>query len=506
MLENNNKRIAKNTLVIYIRLFLSIIVGLLTSRYVLLSLGASDYGLYNVVGSIIAMYAFISGSLSSTTIRFLNYEMGKPNGNLNKIFNVCNVLHISLAILILFISETFGIWYINNYLNVAPGKEADAMFVFQVSIVVSCIGIVNVPYQSLFNVHENFLFPAILDILVQLVKLAFVFLLLIYNGNSLRFYALSMSMLTFIYFIVYHLTAYRKWRDIIRWSFVDKWTEYKEIVTYNNYTILQTLATTARNQGSNILINLFFGTIVNAAYAIANTLQNYVVMFMGIMDGASAPQITQSIASNDMGRGMYLAKKVCRFCILLCELVALPLYVEMDLILRLWLSNPPEGTTIFCRLILLIAIVAATSAGMFQLINASGKVKWFRISVSVCFLSSLPIGYLLFTFGMPSYTILVLFILSDIFNRIIFLVLMRYILNFNIREFLHEAYFRPFVIFLIMFFFVCAYTNIGLTTTFQHVIGFFLTLMFSSFIIFYVGLKNSERRKIYNTFLSRINF
>ena len=155
-MQDSNKRIAVNTIIVYIRLFVTMIVGLFSSRYVLMALGVSDYGLYNVVGSVIGMYAFVASSLGGATIRFMNFEMGKKDGDVNRIFNICNVLHISMAVIILIISETFGIWYILNHLNVAPGKLGDAMFVFQVSITVSCIGIINVPYSSLYNVHEKF--------------------------------------------------------------------------------------------------------------------------------------------------------------------------------------------------------------------------------------------------------------------------------------------------------------------------------------------------------------
>ena len=233
------------------------IVGLFTSRYVLLALGVSDYGLYNVVGSVIGLYSFISSSLSSTTVRFMNYEKGKKNGNMNRMFNICNALHICMALLILVISESFGVWYIENYLNVAPGKLDDAMFVFQVSIIVSCIGIINVPYSSLYNVHEKFLFPAMLDIFYTFLRLGLVIVLIYYKGNALRFYAVMMSLTTLSNFIIYHYLAYRNWHNIVRWKFVQGWRNYKDVVSYSNYNIFETMAMTARSTGSNLLISVY---------------------------------------------------------------------------------------------------------------------------------------------------------------------------------------------------------------------------------------------------------
>jgi len=292
-----NIRIAKNTIIVYIRIFVTIIVGLITSRLVLKALGVDDYGLYNVVGSVVAMFGFITGALSGTTQRFINFEMGKPDGNPGKMFNICNVLHIGCAVVLLILIETIGLIYIHNWLNVAPGKETDAMFVFQVSTIVACIGIMNIPYQSLFLANEKFLSVAIIDIVLNLVKLGLVFCLLFYKGNVLRLYAIFMSVSTFASFIVYHLLCRKYWPDIVKWRPVKNKSEYKEALSFNNWNLLSSAALLARSQGSNMLINFFFGTAVNAAYGIANTVLNYINKFIGNFDFAAAPQITQNLSA-----------------------------------------------------------------------------------------------------------------------------------------------------------------------------------------------------------------
>jgi len=226
----NNKRIAKNTIVVYIRLIVVTIIGLFTSRLVLQRLGVSDYGLYSVVGGVIAMFSVISGSMSGTTIRFLNYEIGRKDGTPNKIFNLCNVIHIAFAIGILILAETIGLFYIFNYLNVEPGKEGDAMFVFQVSTIVACVGIINVPYQSVFIAKEKFLLLAIIDIVYAFLKLGLVGLLLLYQGeNALRLYSIIMSLSTFLSFIIYHYLCYKYWPKLVGWRFFKKFRLYKEI-------------------------------------------------------------------------------------------------------------------------------------------------------------------------------------------------------------------------------------------------------------------------------------
>ena len=495
--EANNKKIAKNTLIVYSRLFIAMFVGLLTSRFVLQALGASDFGLYNVVGGVIAMFTFISGSLATTTTRFINYEMGKVDGNINKIFNISNTLHIFFAIIILLLTEIIGVFYINNYLNVVPGKEADAMFVFQVSTIVACIGIINIPYQSLFIANEKFGTIAIIDIINTLIKLILALVLLIYKGNALRFYAVCMSLTTLFLFVSYHYLCYKYWSKEVKWNFVSKLKPYKELLIFNNYNLLATGSIIARSQGSNILINYFFGTTVNAAYAIGNSVQHYVNIFIGNFDTATAPQITQNLANGNIERSLYLVNKTCRICILLMEIVFFTLIVELDLILHLWLENSiPDGTYTFCKYTLLIAVVSSTSGGLGQFINGSGKIKWFKIEMSVLYFSCLIFGYIAFKFGFPAYTIIILFVVTDVIHRSIQLFLLKVLMSFNIIRFIKEAYYRPFITFIILLAYVKMYGVLNISNIPYKFIGIFVTLLISSCIVYYFGLYKSERNKL----------
>ena len=504
-MQENNKKIAKNTLILYAHLAFTMVVGLLTSRYVLQALGASDYGLYNVVGSVISMYAFVAYTLSGTTIRFLNYEMGKKEGNVNRMFNICNVLHICMAAFILIVSETFGIWYIDNYLNVAPGKLDDAMFVFQVSITVSCLGIVNVPYSSLYNVHEKFLFPTLLDIFYTLLRLGLVIFLIYYKGNALRFYALMMSLTTLSNFIIYHYLAYRNWHDIVRWKFVPGWKNYKEALSFTFYSMLHTCALTARDTGSNLLVNYFFGTIVNAAYAVSKTVQGYVSAFMGSFGSAAAPQITQNLAEHK-DRSSFLAYTICRISIALTELVVLPLYVEMPFILKLWLKNPPQDSEIFCRIMLFILWFGTTSAGLTQIIDGSGKIKWFKINMSIFFLLCIPFGYIAFKLHAPAYTILILFALSDICQRIVQMILVKKLLHLDIKNFMKEAWIRPGIVFVISVILICIYSQIPITSTMQHLLGLCIMGIISCILFYTISIKPNERKIVVNYISSKLKW
>lgn len=255
-LKSSNKRIAINTIIIYVRMILIAFIGLFTTRYVLQALGVEDYGLYNVVGGIVTMLTFISTAMITTTRRFINIEMGKKSGgNVNKVFNVCLVLHIGFAILAYLIALTIGLWYINNVLNVSANKIGDAKFIYFISTTVAAIGIINVPYQALMTAFEKFKSIAIIDFSTTLLKIPLVVLLIFYVGNCLRFYAIGVCVISAISFICYQVYCNKYFKETVKWNFCRDINKYKEILYFNNYTSLGAFAYLARSQGAALLVN-----------------------------------------------------------------------------------------------------------------------------------------------------------------------------------------------------------------------------------------------------------
>lgn len=494
--NSSNKRIAKNTVFMYIRLFTTMLIGLYTSRVVLSVLGVSDYGLYSIVGGILAMFTFISGSLSAATSRFFNVEMGKPNGNLNRSFNINLILHICLAIIVLVLAETIGLWYVYNKLNIEAEKQGDAVFVYQISIITSCLGIVNSPYASLFGAYERFGFLAALDIVNTVIRLFLVIFMQFYDGNSLRFYSMIMCLTTLNTFVVYHWISAKDWPEIIRLKFVKGWNNYKEVLAFSNWNLLSTVALMIRSTGCDLIINSFFGTAVNGAFAISKTVNNYITTFSTNFDSASAPQIIQSYSAGKYERCNYLVHKLGRFCLLLFEIIFFPLYIELDFVLHLWLGDVPDGVLIFCRLNLILAAVALTCGGIVQVINASGKIKWFKINGSTFFILCVPVGYMLFKNGAPAYSMLILFIIADIFQRIIQLILMKTILGFDSWSYVKAAYFRPFLIALIMGLALWGYSYISIDSAAIKVLAILLCLLTTAIMIYIIGLTKGEKHKV----------
>ena len=498
--NKSNKQIVKNTGFVYLRLIISTFIGLISSRFVLRALGVSDYGLYNIVGALVALSTFITGALSSSTTRYLNYELGKGvSGNPRKVFNICNLIHILYALVGFIFAEVIGLIFIYKYLNVNPDKVNDALFVFHISTAATCLGIIGIPFQSLCIVHEKFKFYTITDILLSIVKFLLILLLLLSEGNTLRLYAIFMSSVTMLQAVIYVLYANKRWHDIVRWTFVRSFVDYKCIFRYINYDILGTLSLIARTQGSNVLINLFFGTITNAAYAISNTVMTYVNVFLGNFDTASAPQIIQNISSGNNERAYNLTIFTCRMCVLLMMVVYFPLMADLDLILYLWLgSNVPEGTNVLCSSALLVAVVSSTSGGLTQLINGHGNIKWFRIEHSILYLLCIPVGYYLYKIGYPVQSIFYLYVLADVINRFIQFVLLRRMYKFDYVLFLRKAYLRPTLIFLFLIMIVNMYKG-SLPIEIQgRLLGILFILLLTIVLVFVVGFTYQERRIILN--------
>lgn len=496
-MREENKRIAKNTLIVYARLVITTFLGLLSSRFVLAALGASDFGLYNVVGATVIMFSFITSALYNTTTRFINYEQGKSNGNVNRIFNMSLAIHVCFAVVALLILESVGVYYIHNYLNVAAGKESDAMFVFQVSTIVTCLSLISVPYNSLFIVHEDFRTIAKFDILGAIVKFALILALSYYGGNLLRFYALSMALVTALMSLAYYLIASKKWPKTTKFNLTKEKSKYKEILVFNNYSLLSAAALLFRNQGSSMVINYFFGTIVNAAYAISYAVQNYITTFVGNFDIASAPQITQNISRGNMDRTVFLASSTCRICMLLTLLLLFPIYCELPFILHLWLGDSmPESTVTFCKCTLLVALVSSTSGGITQLIRGTGKLKWFSIQFTILYILALLISIGLYNAEFPPYTVILSYTIADAISRCIQIYLLRRYIQFDISSFVLKSYLRPLGVFICGVAYVLTSEFISLEQYIGHIMNFATATLFMVVSIYYVGLYEEERNII----------
>lgn len=497
--HKENTRIAKNTLIIYLRMLCISVIGLVAMRLVLKALGQSNLGLYDVLAGLIAMLGFLSTAMSTTTRRYINVEMGKPDGNPQKIFNILLRIHIGLAVLIFVLAESFGMWYIFNQLQLEDGQLGDAIFVFQVSTIVACMGIINIPFQSLMEAFEKFGASAAIDIIANLVKLALVCVLLIYPGNKLRFYALSMSAVTLVMLLLYHGYCARRWGSIIKIGRFKDRQLYKEILGFNNYTALSALAYIARSQGSKLLVNGFFGTFVNGAFAPAYQLENFSVMGVTRFGNAAAPQITQNYSAGALDRSIDLVCKISRFCALLMTIFVACVLVELDFVLDLWLDKVPVGASLLCFWTMISALVRTFAMGGTQTYEqATGKIKWFQIINSSLSLACLPLGWLAYKLGAEPVAIIQIYIGYTIVYRFIEFYLLKRLTGFPIATYLRKAYVKPIIVVALVAAFVAVYGRIvpADASNAVHVCGIAATLLFGGLCTYFIGLYSWERAAI----------
>ena len=426
----DNKTIVKNTIVIYIKVALSVFIGFYVSRQVLNALGASDYGLYNVVGGIVALMNLLGTTITSATCRYIAIEIGKPNGNVNRVFNTILVIHIGLAFFLLLIAETLGVYYINHFLNVGDGSLLDAHFVFQTSLVSSCFLVVCFPFQGLLIAKEKFVYTSVLEIFTLIVKLCLVILLVQYIGNKLRLYAIINSSITVLLYGGYAVYCFLKDKEVIRWNFNKVWADYIEIFKFTWWLLLGAVAVIGRVQGIALIINVFFGTIVNSAFALANTINEYVTTFVKSITQATTPQIMKSYGGGDSERSVsYLISK---FSFLTMIIPVAPLLFNLDAVLRIWLFEPPQNTSLFSSLFVINGLIWTLSAGFDSCIQATGNIKENQIGYCIINLSILPVTYVLFKIGFPPYTNLVVMIILTLVTLLFQCYIMNKISVFNI--------------------------------------------------------------------------
>lgn len=493
-----NRRIALNTVYMYVRLVTLMAVGLYTSRLVLSVLGVSDYGIFAVVGGVMALFTFLSNALANATSRFLNTEMGR-GGDVNATFNINLLLHVALALLIFLLAESVGLWYIHSGLNVAPGRLDDALFVFQVSIFTTCLGIVASPFQSLFIAHEQFRFQMVVDIVNSLVRLGCILLLTLYDGSeALRLYSLIFSLTSLNTLGIYYFLGRRRWPEIIRLRLVRGWARYREVLVFNNWNLLATLSYMARSSGSDIMLNAFFGTSVNGAFAIAKAVGGYVSEFADKFDGASAPQIVQAYAAGDHGRVSFLVNKIGRANLLLFELMLFPLLIELDFVLGIWLGEVPPFVLELTRINLWLGLVGTSCGGLGPLIRAYGRIKWFQIEQSTCFLLCIPLGIGVLSLGYSAKSLLYLFLVADLVHRSIQLCLLRRLVGFDSLRYVREAYLPPFLIGCIMSVLLLIYSYNPFTAAPLKIIVIISTFLLAVLLVWTLGMQKEERCRFWN--------
>ncbi len=415
---SNNKRIAKNTIMLYIRMFISMLVGLYTSRVVLATLGVEDYGIYGVVGGVVAMMGFLNASMSGATSRFLTFELGKGDKErLAKTFSSALIVHIGIAIVVLILAETVGLWFLCNKLNIPAERMQAAHWVYQLSILSAMFGITQVPYNAAIIAHEKMDVYAYVEILNVSLKLLIVYLLCIGNFDKLILYASLMLAVSILIMMVYRIYAIRQFPEAhFHWIW-DK-TYLRPLLSFSGWDLYGNACVIARQQGTNFLINIFYGVVFNAASGIATTVQGTISGLAFNIILAFRPQIIKQYAKGNVEDMSKLVGNAVCFTTILFGCMSIPLILETHYIMKAWLGVIPEKSEIFCQILLIASFLGLLNNIWNTCIHATGKIKEISIFSGTFFLISLPIIYVVFQFKAPVESAYLVFILSIVFVNV----------------------------------------------------------------------------------------
>ena len=494
--SQNNKRIAKNTLMLYIRMILMMAVSLYTSRVILDALGVEDFGLYNIVGGIVVLFSFINNAMVTSTQRFLNYELGRNNPEeAQKVFSASLSIHFIIAAVFLILSESVGLWFLNSYIKIPQGREVAANWVYQFSVLASIFNIIRAPYNAAIIAHERMSFYAYVSIIETILKLLIVYLVYLFSDRLISYSAMIAGVAAIILF-VYYIFCRRKF-SVCKYKFEFDKSRYFSIASFSWWSLFGSFANVGSQQGLNILLNAFWGVTINAAMGVANQVNNTVYNFVSNFQTAFNPQIVKLYAAEEKEQFQTLVSDTSRYSYYLLFAIAFPIIVCCSDILQIWLKEVPEYSVIFCQLIIVGSLFDALSGPLWMSVYASGKLSKYQISISILLLSTLLFAYLAAKLGGNPIVILVI---KVIVSAIIYVFRLGYCVKYlkiGLTGYLKTVIGRCFTITAISVlsvYLMFAFTNIETLNVFIKII---IVLLLPCISIYFIGFTSSEKNLLH---------
>jgi O-antigen/teichoic acid export membrane protein len=494
-MTSNTTRIVKNTLMLYFRQILIMLVSLYTVRVVLNTLGVEDYGIYNVVGGITVLFSFLNGAMTSATQRFLNYALGQNNiEQVRDVYSISLVLYSFIALFVIVFAETLGLWFLRTQLNIPSDRRLAAFWVYQFSIVAMVINIMRVPYYATIIAYEKMTFFAQISILEGILKLIIAFLLLVSPIDILIFYALLGCSAGFLLLFVYKYYCNKNFTIAHFRACKDK-KLFFQLIGFSNWSILGGIANVSSAQGTNMLINMFSSVTVNAALGIAVQVNSAVYQFVGNFQTAFNPQIIKSYAMKDYDYFITLLLQTSKYSFYLLFLFVLPLFINIDFILSVWLNNVPEYAVVFTQLILVFSLIDAISGPLWMSVQATGNIKKYQLIVSCFIFANLPLSFLFLRLGYSPVWVLIIKVALNILTLLWRTFFLQSHINFPVLRFFIDLIVPVIVISLIS-----SFVLVILHSRYKGFIGLIVSclasLICTGSLIYFLGLKPEERRSL----------
>lgn len=438
--SDNNKRIAKNTLLLYFRMLFMMAVSLYTSRVVLNTLGVEDYGIYNVVGGVVAMFGFINSSMSSATQRYITFALGKGDKTrLQTVFSTTLQIHTLIAGIIVLLGETIGLWFLYNKMQIPADRMDAAFWVLQCSIVATVVMIISVPYNADIIAHEKMSAFAYISILEVVLKLVIVYMLVVFSFDKLILYAFLLLAIQLLIQFCYSIYCNRHFEET-KYRHVWNKALFKEMTGFAGWSLFGNLAAVLFNQGLNMLLNVFFGPVVNAARAVAVQVQSAIQQFVGNFQMALNPQITKTYAKGELGDMHRLMFRSARFSFFLLFFLSLPVLFETNFILAIWLKTVPEHTVVFLRIMICTSLIYTLSNPLIIANQATGKVKKYQAICGSILLLILPVSYICLRLGCPAYSVFIVHFVMESLTQMVRMILLRPMIGIRIRDYFNHIY------------------------------------------------------------------
>ena len=496
----NNKRIAKNTFLLYIRMLFVMLVSLYTSRVILEALGIEDYGLYNVIGGIVTFLGFINTTMSAATQRFLTFSLGKDDiAEVKMVFNTAVKIHIAIAVLLIIRGETIGLWFLYNKLVIPEDRIDAAIWVFQFSLVTAFFYTINIPYNALIISHERMSAFAYISIFSTIAQLCVALLI----GNSpidkLIFYALLIMLIQIVVNSFYKLYCHKYFLESRGRTTINK-TILKEMINYSGWSLWGSSAVVLYTQGLNILLNMFFGTAINAARAVSIQVSASVNQLCSNFQMAVNPQITKLYAS---GNKQYMFDLLCsgtKYAFFLLFLIGFPIILETDNILDLWLVEVPNYSSIFIKLSIMVVFLDALSGPLMQAVASTGKIALYQTVIGGLLLMILPISYIILKFGGTPTTVYIVHICIASLSYVFRLLFVKNRLGLNLNTYTYKVLVRILSVVLISTPIPMALHELLKADLLNSIVIICISLIIIIISISLVGLDKSERIFVANKF------
>ena len=502
---SNNKRIARNTFALYMRMAFVMGVTLYTSRIVLKELGVNDYGLYNVIGGIVVLLSFLNGAMAVTTQRFLSYEMGNDDTNRLRItFTQTLIVHVLIALTALGLAETIGLWFILNKLVIPTGQETAAFWVYQISVLSFLISIIQAPFNAAIISNERMSIYAYFSIFEVIGKLIIAWSLSQFNNNRIIWYAvliLIVNLLIGVAYTIYSCLKFRECRPIRK----IETTIIKNLVGFAGWSLFGAVAWAAKGQGLNVLLNLFFGTAVNAAYGVANQVNVAINSFVQNFSTAIAPQIVKTYSVGDYQQTNRLIYSGSKISFLLLLIIAFPIYACINPILAIWLVEVPTYSASFIRLILIISLLESFTFAIGTAIQATGKIRMYQTVVGLTLLMSLPLSWLFLKIGFDANIIFYISIVISLIALILRLgILKKNIPSFSLRKYIKQVFLPATVIMALCGFSLFVGSLIEEPTSESILIQLPTYFLIGLLFVLMLGMNSQEREHILSLIRKRL--